>query len=143
MTTAGFEDLYLRFAWDNDLMPVGGWLATHIPARVRPPGEVAAYSNYGAMLAGYIVARTSGQPYEQYIQEHIFDPLGMERSTIQRPLPPNLREHASLGYWYIDGAYQAVPVPDDWVRRRWRRLVIGQCHDGAFHDRAPAGRLLR
>lgn len=116
--TAGFEDLWFEaFAWEaDDLMPVGEWLASHIPGRVRPPGEVAAYSNYGAMLAGYIVARVSGQPYEQYIQEHIFDPLRMEHSTMQRPLPPNLREHESKGYWYSDGAYQAVPVvPDDYL----------------------------
>jgi CubicO group peptidase (beta-lactamase class C family) len=116
--TAGFEDLLFEaFAWSADgLMPVGEWLASHIPVRVRPPGEVAAYSNYGAMLAGYIVARVSGQPYEQYVQEHIFDPLRMEHSTMQRPLPPDLREHESLGYWYSDGAYQAVPViPDDYL----------------------------
>jgi CubicO group peptidase (beta-lactamase class C family) len=116
--TAGFEDqMFEVFAWEaDDLMPVGEWLASHIPGRVRPPGEVAAYSNYGAMLAGYIVARVSGQPYEQYIQEHIFDPLRMEHSTIQRPLPPDLREHESLGYWYSDGAYQAVPeIPDDYL----------------------------
>lgn len=116
--TAGFEELYFEtFSWDADgLMPVGEWLATHIPARVSPPGEVAAYSNYGAMLAGYIVARVSGQPYEQYIQEHIFDPLNMAHSTIQRPLPPDLRAHASLGYWNVDGVPQAVPeIPDDYL----------------------------
>jgi len=115
--TAGFEDLYFEsFTWDADgLMPVEEWLASHIPARVRPPGEVAAYSNYGAMLAGYIVKRASGQPYEQYIQEHIFDPLGMAHSTVQQPLPPDLRAHASLGYWDIDGIPQAVPsMPDDY-----------------------------
>ena len=109
--TAGFEELWFEVGvWDvKDLMPAGKWLASHIPARVHPPGEVAAYSNYGSMLAGYIVARVSGQPYEQYIQEHIFDPLGMKHSTLLRPLPPDLRAHAALGYWYSDGAYQPVP----------------------------------
>ena len=43
------------------------------------------------MLAGYIVARVSGQPYEQYIQDHIFNPLGMVHSTTQQPIPPGLR----------------------------------------------------
>ncbi|HSM72248.1 MAG TPA: serine hydrolase domain-containing protein [Anaerolineales bacterium] len=116
--TPGFEDLsFENFAWDADgLMPVDEWLATHIPARVRPPGEVAAYSNYGVELAGYIVARVSGQPYEQYIQEHIFDPLGMAHSTIQIPVPPDLRTHVSLGYWNVEGVSQAVPsVPDDFM----------------------------
>jgi CubicO group peptidase (beta-lactamase class C family) len=110
--TAGFEELYFEtFSWDADgLMPVGEWLATHIPARVRPPGEVAAYSNYGAMLAGYIVARASGQPYEQYLQEHIFDPLGMSHSFAQWPLPPDRHASVSLGYWDIGAGLQ--PVPD-------------------------------
>jgi CubicO group peptidase (beta-lactamase class C family) len=116
--TAGFEDLYFEyFAWDADsVKPVGEWLASHIPGRVRPPGEVAAYSNYGAMLAGYIVARASGQTYEQYVQGHIFDPLRMEHTTMQRPLPLKLREHESLGYWYSDNVYQAVPkIPDSYT----------------------------
>ena len=116
--TAGFEDLYFEnFTWDADgLMPAGEWLASHIPARVRPPGEVAAYSNYGTELAGYIVARVSGQPYEQYIQGHIFDPLGMAHSTVQFPVPPDLRAHASLGYWDMGGASQPVPeIPDDYM----------------------------
>ncbi|HSR30002.1 MAG TPA: serine hydrolase domain-containing protein, partial [Anaerolineae bacterium] len=157
--TAGFEDLLFEaFAWDADgLMPVGEWLATHIPARVRPPGEVAAYSNYGSMLAGYIVARASGQPYEQYIQEHIFDPLRMERSTIQRPLPPDLRKHASLGYWYSDGAYQAVPeIPDDYMGQTamapagghlssvtdMARFMITHLQDGFYGDASTGMRIL-
>src|SRR5918994_4072605 len=59
--TAGFEDLYYeRLAKDpNDLLPPREWLISHMPARVSPPGEVAAYSSYGAALAGYIVARVS------------------------------------------------------------------------------------
>jgi len=116
--TAGFEDRsFENFTWDADgLMPVGKWLASHIPARVHPPGEVVAYSNYGAELAGYIVARVSGQPYEQYIQEHIFDPLGMVHSTAQLPVPPDLLASVSLGYWDVDGVSQAVPtIPDDYM----------------------------
>jgi len=153
--TAGFEDQWFEyFAWDaNGVMPVGEWLATHIPARVGPPGVVAAYSNYGAMLAGHIVARVSGEPYEQYIQEHIFEPLGMDHSTIQRPLPPGLREHASLGYWYSDGAYQAVPeIPDDYLGQTamesagghlssvtdMARFMIAHLQ-GGFYDDASAG----
>ena len=114
--TAGFEDLWFEAAaWDaEDLMPVGEWLASHVPARVRPPGQVAAYSNYGAALAGYIVARISGQPYGEYVQEHIFDPLRMEHSAIEQTLPPDLLERLSLGYWNVDGVLQAVPTaPDD------------------------------
>jgi CubicO group peptidase (beta-lactamase class C family) len=109
--TAGFEDRYFEYlAWDADsLMPPSEWLASHMPARVRPPGDFAAYSNYGTQLAGYIVARVSGQPYEQYVQKHILDPLGMTYSTAQSPIPPDLRAHMAEGYMYVDGAFQPVP----------------------------------
>ncbi|HSB88923.1 MAG TPA: serine hydrolase domain-containing protein [Anaerolineales bacterium] len=111
--TAGFEESwYETFTLDpDDILPAGEWLATHIPARVRPPGESPAYSNYGAELAGYIVERASGRPYGQYVQEQILDPLGMTHSSASGGMPANSRGHASVGYFYADGA--SVPVPDE------------------------------
>jgi CubicO group peptidase (beta-lactamase class C family) len=110
--TSGFENQLLESAVldANDLVPAREWLVSHMHARVRPPGECAGYSNYNAMLAGYIVARVSGQPYDQYIQEHILDSLGMVHSTAQSPIPPALRAHASVGYTYTDGVFQAFPA---------------------------------
>ncbi len=113
--TAGFEDLYYeRLASDpNDLLPPREWLISHMPARVRPPGDVAAYSSYGTSLAGYIVARASGEPYDQYIQEHILNPLGMVHTTAQSSMPPDIRAHTSVGYTYEDGAFQVFPDTSD------------------------------
>src|SRR5215207_1907067 len=113
--TAGFEDLYYeRLAKDpNDLLPPREWLISHMPARVRPPGDIAAYSSYGASLAGYIVARVSGEPYDQYIQEHILNPLGMVHTTAQSSMPPDIRAHTSVGYTYEDGAFQVFPDTSD------------------------------
>jgi CubicO group peptidase (beta-lactamase class C family) len=106
--TPGFEETFFEvLARDsNHLVPEGEWMASHMPARVRPPGEVAAYSNYGTALAGYIVARVSGQPYYEYIREQILDPLGMMHSTAQAPLPPAMGAHATRGYTYVDGSLQ-------------------------------------
>src|SRR5215218_6009276 len=77
--TSGFEERWLDSVVSDtsDLVPAREWLVTYMPARVRPPGDVAGYSNYNAMLAGYIVARVSGEPYDEYIQEHILNPQGM------------------------------------------------------------------
>ena len=110
--TSGFEDRWLESLVSDasELVPAREWLVTNSPGRVRPPGEAAGYSNYNAMLAGYIVARVSGQPYDQYIQEHIFDPLGMVHSTVQTQIPPDLQPLASVGYTYVDGTFQ--PFPD-------------------------------
>jgi CubicO group peptidase (beta-lactamase class C family) len=109
--TSGFENRLLDSIVPDarDVVPAREWLISHMSARVRPPGEYAGYANYNAMLAGYIVARVSGQPYDQYIQEHIFDPLGMVRSTVRSPMPPDLRAHASMGYNYANGVFQAHP----------------------------------
>jgi CubicO group peptidase (beta-lactamase class C family) len=109
--TSGFEEKWVGSVVSdpNDVVPAGEWLASHMAARLRPPGDAAAYSNYNAMLAGYIVARVSGQPYDQYIQERILDPLGMEHSTAQDPMPADLRPYASVGYEYVNGAFQRYP----------------------------------
>ncbi|HEY3474108.1 MAG TPA: serine hydrolase domain-containing protein [Anaerolineales bacterium] len=110
--TSGFEDRWLGSLVSDasELIPAREWLISNTPGRVRPPGEAAGYSNYNAMLAGYIVSRISGQPYDQYLQEHIFDPLGMVHSTVQSPIPADLQPLASVGYTYVNGAFQ--PFPD-------------------------------
>jgi CubicO group peptidase (beta-lactamase class C family) len=109
--TAGFEDLYYeRLASDpNELLLPREWLISHMPARVRPPGAIPAYSSYGTALAGYIVARVSGEPYDLYIQDNILDPLGMVHTTARSSMPPDIRAHTSVGYVYEDGAFQVFP----------------------------------
>jgi len=78
--------------------PLGAWLKGHVPPRIFAPGTVPAYSNYGAALAGYIVQRVSGEPFEQYVEEHILKPLKMEHSSFRQPLPKELQPLMSKGY---------------------------------------------
>src|SRR5215217_6814943 len=126
--TSGFEDRnYERLAKDpNDLMPPREWLISHMPARVSPPGDVAAYSDYGAALAGYIVARVSGEPYDQYIQAHILDPLGMVHTTARPSMPPDIRAHTSVGYVYNDGSFQEFPATSEMGPTELEYADIGQ-----------------
>jgi len=126
--TAGFEDRYYeRLAKDpDDLLPPREWLVSHMPARVNPPGDVAAYSSYGAALAGYIVARVSGEPYDQYVQEHILNPLGMVHTTARPSMPPDIRAHTSVGYVYKDGAFQEFPDTSEIGQPRLAYADIGQ-----------------
>jgi CubicO group peptidase (beta-lactamase class C family) len=69
-----------------------------IPQRVFTPGTTPAYSNYGAGLAGYIVQRVSGMPYEEYVERRIFRPLGMTHSTFRQPLPAQFAPFMAQGY---------------------------------------------
>ena len=45
------------------------------------PGFAMIYNNSAFFLLGLIVEEVSGQSYEAYVQEHIFDALGMTRSS--------------------------------------------------------------
>jgi CubicO group peptidase (beta-lactamase class C family) len=153
--TSGFEDRWFGSAVADatDLVPAGKWLASHMWKRVHPPGY-AGYSNFNAMLAGYIVARVAGQPYDEYIQEHIFDPLGMVHSTARSVIPPNLRASASLGYTYADGAFQPFPdytaqpalLPSGGQRLSvtdMARFMIARLENGRYSDAdIPEGRIL-
>jgi CubicO group peptidase (beta-lactamase class C family) len=98
--TPGFEDTSADAVVDSaaDLVPYREYLVAHLPAEIFPPGKVVAYSNYGATLAGYIVQRVSGEPYDEYIARHILQPLGMTHSTFDQPLPRVLAKDLSKGY---------------------------------------------
>lgn len=45
-----------------------------------PPGSKAEYSNYGFVLLGAIVERTSGRSYYEYVADNIFKPAGMSNA---------------------------------------------------------------
>ncbi|MDI1243596.1 MAG: serine hydrolase [bacterium] len=110
--TPGFEEqIKDLFVVDSTPPNLGEYVKTHIPGRIYPPGKVPAYSNYATALAGYIVERVSGRPFNDYLDENIFRPLGMDRSTFAQPLPANLAENMSNGYRLATGD----PVPFEMV----------------------------
>jgi len=96
----------------QELVPYRDYLVRHMPGEIFPPGKVVAYSNYGAMLAGYIVQRVSGEPYDEYIERHIFQPLGMDHSTFEQPLPAALAADMSRGY---GTASDSKPGPFEYI----------------------------
>lgn len=108
--TAGFDNLPGIYTYnERELVSAGLYLRAHTPPRVRPPGELAAYSNYGAALASYLVEATQHKPFTRYAEEQIFTPLQMDSTTLRQPLPTDLAERASLGYRYVNGVLQVVP----------------------------------
>lgn len=109
--TAGFEELNagLQVRTPAELQPIGEWAADNIPARVLPPGTRTAYSNYGVVLAAHIVEQVSGIPFEHYLEQYIFAPLNMERSTARQPVPAALAADLAVGY--MPGANGVAPWP--------------------------------
>jgi CubicO group peptidase (beta-lactamase class C family) len=156
--TAGFEDGgvgYLFAEKAEDLLPLGKWVAAHEPARVRPPttdfndGTSASYSNWATALAGHIVETVSGQSFDDYVAQHIFQPLGMSRSTFGEPLPESLAPRVSHGYTFEAGGFKsngfefihaAGPAGSlSSTATDMARFMLAHLQDGALGD----GRILK
>jgi hypothetical protein len=115
--TPGFEEIIKNLVAREPaaLLALEDYLKTWTPKRIYPPGEVPAYSNYGAALAGYIVQRVSGESFDDYVERHILAPLEMTRTTARQPLPARLVPNMSRGYALGSGpprSYELIgPAP--------------------------------
>jgi CubicO group peptidase (beta-lactamase class C family) len=98
--TGGFEEVVhdILIVDPKKTASLRDFLIVNQPRRMYPPGEIPAYSNYGVGLAGYIVQRVSLEPFEQYVSEHIFLPLGMKHSSFNEPMTAELAPYVSDGY---------------------------------------------
>ena len=98
--TGGFEEVVhdIIYVDPKKTTSLRDFMIANQPRRMYPPGEIPAYSNYGVGLAGYIVERVSAEPFEQYVSEHIFMPLGMKHSSFNEPMTAELAPFVSDGY---------------------------------------------
>jgi CubicO group peptidase (beta-lactamase class C family) len=60
------------------------------------PGTRHRYSNSGYVLLGLVIEKASGKPYEQFLKERIFEPLGMQSSGYDHAA--DLLPHRARGY---------------------------------------------
>ncbi|MDH4054750.1 MAG: beta-lactamase family protein [Gammaproteobacteria bacterium] len=108
--TPGFEDGGLGYLIVDDpelILPLSETMKLYQPERVNPPGVQTAYSNYATSLAGLIVEIVSGVPFNDYVKQNIFDPLGMTKSSFEEPLPAELEARMATSYKPELGAYAA------------------------------------
>ncbi len=103
--TAGFEEVGNGVIVGNpkNIRPLDEALKRWMPRRIFAPGVSPAYSNYATGLAGYIVQRVSGMPFDDYLDRHVFGPLQMTRSSFRQPLPAHLLPFVSKGYAQASG----------------------------------------
>jgi CubicO group peptidase (beta-lactamase class C family) len=86
--TGGFEDRVLGQLFERDVervRPMLVYLRQERPRRVREPGALPAYSNYGVGLAGAAVSNVTGKTFEALAEEQIIHPLGLSRTTFREP----------------------------------------------------------
>jgi CubicO group peptidase (beta-lactamase class C family) len=98
--TGGFEEEVrnILLIKSKKTLTLRDFLIENQPQRLFAPGTIPGYSNYGVGLASYVVERVSGGPFEQYVADHIFGPLGMIHSSFYQPLPKDLEKLPSEGY---------------------------------------------
>jgi CubicO group peptidase (beta-lactamase class C family) len=87
----GFEDRALGQLFERDysrVRPLDVYLRQERPRRVRPPGVLSSYSNYGAALGGLAVSYAAGKPFERLVEDEILVPLGMSHTTFREPHEP-------------------------------------------------------
>ena len=85
------------------------------PPQVFRPGEVTAYSNYGAAVAGYVVECISGMSFADYVHKNIFEKLGMEKTAI-------LPDHSDSAY-----VYEKRPQMKSYDWMLDNRIDMGSC----------------
>jgi CubicO group peptidase (beta-lactamase class C family) len=124
--TAGFDDMHFNETYVLDGapdLPLDVVLQRN-PAsrRVRwRPGTRMSYSNPGYGVAGLVVEKVSGKPFEEYVEERIFRPLEMSTSSFR--LAPDDDAALAKGYAGRDGP----PV----VNRRIYLRPAGALHTSA------------
>lgn len=98
--TPGFEDMFKNILTYDPaaVLSLEEYMKHWTPALIFEPGTMPAYSNYATALAGYIVQRVSGMPFDDYMDAHVLGPLAMTSSTFRQPLSPALQERMSKGY---------------------------------------------
>ena len=98
--TPGFEEKIKTLIIEDPkaFVDLGTYLKRGTPTRIYKAGSTPAYSNYATAVAGYIVERVSGQSFDDYLDSHIFKPLGMEHASFRQPLPEALLKDAAQGY---------------------------------------------
>ena len=106
--TSGIRDLYDEAGIDQvlarcarptnaDLTRIYAEFGCPMAARGMRPGATFAYSNSGYDLLGTVIERVSGQPYHDFFQTRVFEPLGM-RDTFSLPDARERDPRRATGY---------------------------------------------
>jgi CubicO group peptidase (beta-lactamase class C family)/fumarate reductase subunit C len=117
--SAGFADRTLGQLFERDprrVRSLAVYLRQERPRRVREPGQLPTYSNYGAALAGEAVSWVNNRPFQDLVEAEILKPLQMAHTSFREPYPPRadlpaplsstLAAQVSTGYRWAGGVFQ-------------------------------------
>ena len=110
--------------------------ARHLPT-VEGFRDRYGYNNVMYIAAGEVVGQVSGGTWDGFLEERLFGPLGMARST-SRSAVVEMRGNVAASHTHVDGQVRAVPRRDydniggagaifssAWDMAQWMRLHLG------------------
>jgi CubicO group peptidase (beta-lactamase class C family) len=120
--TGGFGDYPEKFDFRKD------WTEAELLKLVEgiplayPPGTKWEYSNLGFLTLGILIHRVTGELYGDFLQQRIFQPLGMQTTRIisEADIVPN----RSAGYRLVKGALK---------NQEWVAPMINTTADGSLY----------
>ena len=120
--TGGFGDYpdnfdFRRDSTEDELLK----MVEAIPL-ASPPGTKYAYSNLGFLTLGILIHRASGQFYGDFLEQRVFQPLGMTSTRIisEADIVPN----RAAGYRWANGG---------WKNQEWVSPTLNTTADGALY----------
>ncbi|MFW5778210.1 MAG: serine hydrolase domain-containing protein, partial [Bacteroidota bacterium] len=105
--TPGFEDKYANLfsTLHQNIPALEVFLKETMPEQIFQPGTVPAYSNYGTVLAAFVVQQITGMDFNDYVDENILEPLQMNQTTFRQPASFSINEQKSKGYIFEQGKF--------------------------------------
>ncbi len=127
--TAGLEEkTFDRLRLEEDrFMSLEAYLQKEMPTQIFPAGSLAAYSNHGMALAGLIVEQASGQAFEDYVVQNIFQPLEMKSASFRL----NQKSKSDLATPYLIRNGKPVDTHLEYVQTIPASMLIGSARDMA------------
>jgi CubicO group peptidase (beta-lactamase class C family) len=105
---------------------------------LHEPGTKYFYSTYGYSVLGCVIEGASGQTYETYMRDRVFQPAGMTRTRLDRIY--EIVPHRARGYQLLTAdAHKQLPASLQVIARP------GEIYNADLHDtsmKIPGGGLL-
>ncbi len=96
-------------SWSPDLLEAYVRSLADTPMAVDPADNIFIYGGDYFDILGDVIAKVSGQPFEEYMKEYILDPVGLEHTTfIVDDLDPEL---AAAAHWRDETGELQISVP--------------------------------
>ncbi|RXZ78306.1 penicillin-binding protein [Paenibacillaceae bacterium] len=99
------EDIHNDF---DKVVSIEDYVIANMPPVVREPGSSYMYDNFASLLLGLIIEKVSGEPYETYMDKHLFQPLDMKNSGFL--MEGKLKDNMAFSYDAADEKVERFTV---------------------------------